>query len=157
MMTVFSPGQTPPGLAVPRPVGLALSRSTLMVAAPLPPCTSGIAQASERMLGPLAKTAPVVVQMLSPAATSPWVPSLYMGSTPAPPMLVVSTVTLMPVEGGLAPGVTFRNSVTVPPGQTCAGLVLPTPLGGVWLGQEKVGDALLRGAADAAAKSEPLL
>src|SRR4051794_31262386 len=80
-----------------------------------------------------------------------------MGTTPPPlSMGVVSTVTLIPVEGGFAPGVTVRYSVTLPLGHAFP-LVLPTPLGGVWLGQVKGGETLLRGVGAPAEKSEALL
>ena len=68
--------------------------------------------------------------MLSPAVTSPLVPSSKNAALGAPPMVVRSPVTASPVLGGSEPGVTLTVS-SVSPAATLDGFALPTAVGPV--------------------------
>src|SRR5262245_13522993 len=67
--------------------------------------------------------------ILSPAVTSPFVPSLKNVCVETPPIAERSPVTAIPVLVGLAPGVTVTDSIVLLPGETGLGFAAPMPLG----------------------------
>ena len=73
-----------------------------------------------------------------------------------PPMAVRVQVTARLVDGGLAPGVTVALRVVELPGGTELGVANPVAVGLLGPPQAWVGDAELRGAGAAAAKSAEL-
>src|ERR1700741_3392056 len=68
-------------------------------------------------------------KMLSPAVTSPFVPSSKNACVDDPPIELRSTVTPSPVLAGFAPGATFTVKSVEFPACTVVGLAAPVPAG----------------------------
>src|SRR5438105_3839065 len=94
---------------------------------------------------------------LSPAVTSPFVPSSKKACEAAPPIAVNVHVTTSPVLGGTVPGVTLTVSSVPPPCGTALGFPAPTPLGFVVAPHTLKAVAVLRGFGAPAVKSALLL
>src|SRR5215471_5076620 len=109
-----------------------------------------------RLLAPAAVPGSTVAwneKMLSPATTSPWVPSSKNDCPAAPPIDVRSPDTVSPVLAGPVPGVTATVSSVDEPAATLLGLAAPIPLGLVEPPQAFGAAELLRGLGTPAAKS----
>src|SRR6266496_3754850 len=121
-------------------------------------CASAIV--TGRLLAPgvaLPETVARYEKTLSPAVTSPFVPLSKKDCEAGPPIEERFPATVMPLDGGLVPGVTVTVRRVVCPRSTAEGLAAPTPVGLVGPPQTCAGDALLRGLGGPIVKSARLL
>src|SRR5262245_250162 len=97
--------------------------------------------------------------MLSPAATSPFVPSSYIACVAEPPRPLRSIATARPVLGGLLPGVTVTVRSVSLAEYTGFGVAAATPAGFVGHVEElilKYRSVVLPVAADVLTTSQPV-
>ncbi len=130
----------------------------LIEVAPVLSCASAID--TGRLLAPgvaLAETAARYEKTLSPAVTSPFVPLSKKDCEAEPPIEERFPATVMPLDGGLVPGVTVTVRRVVCPRSTAEGVAAPTPDGFVGPPQKCAGEALLRGLGGPIVKSARLL
>src|SRR6266567_987940 len=130
----------------------------LIEVAPVLSCASAID--TGRLLAPGVAPAETVARYektLSPAVTSPFVPLSKKDCEAEPPIEERFPATVMPLDGGLVPGVTVTVRRVVCPRSTAEGLAAPTPDGFVGPPQKCAGEALLRGLGGPIVKSARLL